>query len=185
MEPSAPPKGALERMEGSSHRFGLRLGWFARRYQAEAALVGLVAAIVLILGSWYGPERAFGRISAVLVLVWGAGLAALVLGAVRDHSSRFGLKTLFLATFAIAITFGVGRACGPGPAILTWFLLTSYSMIRVAWSCAAAGPRLPNVFRQRWALAIMRIGGLCGMGVCGIFVTASLAQAIFRRNLFD
>src|SRR5262249_28718589 len=72
-------------------------------------LIVLAGLVVLMCGvPWLDPGRYEGRLfGTFLVTAWCLGLMVWALGIVRQHGSRFTLRTLILLTAAVAVFLGL------------------------------------------------------------------------------
>jgi hypothetical protein len=124
-------------------------------------LFSLVGLIVLILVLDQTGVTFHGRLLRVsMTVAWCAGLLVLGLGVIRQHRSRFTLRTLALVIAVIAVYLGLCQAVHP--IIPTGFLAYALSVIMLYEAHRASVDDrfgcLP--FRGRRSRVIMAAGGL-------------------------
>jgi hypothetical protein len=122
------------------------------------SLAGLIF-LILVLDQTRAPFR--GRLLRVsMTVAWCAGLLVLGLGAIRQHRSRFTLRTLALVVAVIAVYVRLCQAVHP--VIPTGFLAYAFSVVMLHKAHrASVDDRFGSLpFRGRLSRVIMAAGGL-------------------------
>ena len=127
----------------------------------KAYLISVVALIALMQVPGLDPTGFHGRPLAVsMTVAWCAGLLVLALGLIKQHRSRFTLRTLALLTAVIAVYFGLCQTVHP--VVPTALLASALSVVMLYEAHRASvddrAGCLP--FRGRLSRAIMVVGGL-------------------------
>jgi hypothetical protein len=136
--------------------------------------LALAVVIALMQIPWLNPASVRGRYFATLmVITWCIGLALWLLGIVRRHRSRFGMRTLCIMVTIAAIYLGAWTAFGPSvPTLLAAGVASAAMLDSSRDEDAVAAP-----FRNRLCRAIMAAGGLLMLAhICRLFGYTALVD---------